>query len=286
VPKVTRTRSRITKPKKTNNQPRSVIDRIGEDWGDEEGLKVNLYGRSGTGKTTFWSTFPEPILAILCSGSSKPGELKSIMTPANKKRVFPVACQSVDDFDQLVRHQDSTQQYNTVVLDHATGLQDFTLKEILGLDRIPEQLSWGLASQQQWGQIGIQMKERLRSILNLSCNIVIVAQEREFNMDTENSLISPYVASALSPSVVGWLLPACDYVVQTYIRRKITTKEMAVGKKKVSKQIDTGEVEFCLRTAPDPVYSTKFRIPKGANLPQCITDPDYNKLMGLIDSVT
>lgn len=281
MPKVTRRKLGGT-GKKSN----SVIDRIGQDWGDEEGLKVNLYGRSGTGKTTFWATFPGPTLAILCSGSTKPGELKSINTPANRKKIHPVACESVSDFDELIRYQEEENKYNTVVLDHATGLQDLTLVDILDLKEIPEQLSWGTATQQQWGQIGIQMKHRLRMILSLSCNVVIVAQEREFNIDTENSLISPYVASALTPSVVGWLLPACDYVVQTFIRKETKTKKMKIASKTVQKNIDTGNVEYCLRTAPDPVYSTKFRVPKGANLPDCIVDPDYNKLKTLIDSVT
>jgi hypothetical protein len=170
-----------------------------------DGIKINLYGRSGTGKTTLWSTFPAPILALICSGGQQPGELKSIATPENKKRIKQLVIQEPHDIqdavDLLIAKPDL---FKTVVLDHASGLQDLILKGLLGLDAIPVQYSWGLATQQQWGAVGIQVKESLRALLNLPHNVVIVAQERDFNTDGDSSLgLTPYVASALMPSVVG-----------------------------------------------------------------------------------
>jgi ABC-type lipoprotein export system ATPase subunit len=44
----------------------------------DDTIQLLLYGRSGTGKTTLWSTFPKPILGVICSGGQRSGELRSV----------------------------------------------------------------------------------------------------------------------------------------------------------------------------------------------------------------
>ena len=273
-----------TVKKKRAKKARNVLDRIGPiDFGDD-GIKINLYGKSGTGKTTLWSTFPSPILAIVCSGSMKPGELRSINTKENRKRIQQVTIQNSLEIKELIDFQKETEKFKTIVLDHASGLQDFVLKEILGLDELPAQSSWGMAKQQDWGQCGLRMKELLRALLGLDCNVVIVAQERDFNADTESDLLMPFVASALTPSVVGWLNPTCDYICQTFIRQKTKTVTRKIGGKTTTTTQKGKGVEYCLRTAPDEIYTTKFRIPRGGEaLPDVIVDPSFSKIKKLID---
>ncbi len=268
-------------------KPLSVLDRIVDmGFDDEDGITLCLYGRSGTGKTQLASTFPPPILYIICSGNERSGELRTADTPANRKRIKTVTLQDSCELALLVEYQAEEQPFRTVVLDHATGLQDLTLKEILGIDKIPVQKSWGLATRDQYSQSTIQCKELMRAMLNLRCNVVIVAQERNFGEEGASDIIAPSIGAALTPSLAGWLHPTCDYVCQTFIRKKIITKTQTVGQGKMAKQvpqrIDTGEVEFCLRTAADAVYASKFRLPKGTHLPDVIVDPDYDKIITLI----
>jgi hypothetical protein len=284
MPKITKLKKKVVKRRKRKTGG-SVIDRIGPiEFSDDDGIKINIYGRSGTGKTTFWATFPKPILAIICSGGSKPGELRSLNTAYYRKNVDQVTLEKTSDIQEVVELQQTTSRYATIVLDHATGLQDVVLKEVLGLDEIPVQLSWGIAGQQQWGQVAVQTKERLRSLLNLYCNVVIVAQEREFNSEVEDAeLVMPNIASALTPSVTGWLNPACDYICQTFIRSKTQNKEIKVGDKTTKVKQKIGGVEYCLRTAPHELFTTKFRLPKGSvELPDVIVDPDFDKIQKLI----
>lgn len=269
--------------RKHSARKQSVVDRISPvGFDDNDGVKLNVYGRSGTGKTTLWATFPKPILAIICSGGSKPGELRSINTPGYRKTIKQVPLKTSSEIKELVAFQSSSNEFATIVLDHASGLQDMALKEILGLDKIPEQLSWGVASQQQYGQCALQMKTQLRLLLDLPCNVVIVAQEREFNTESESNLLMPYVASALTPSVVGWLNPACDYICETFIRPKMVEKEIKVKRKTITRLVRGKGVEYCLRVAPDEIYTTKFRVPKGTPLPDVLVDPDFDKIKKLI----
>lgn len=282
MPKVTKQKSTAKQMTRKHAAKAKASDSA---WPGDTGIRINLYGRSGTGKTTLWGTFPKPILCLVASGSNRPGELMSLDTPENRKVIFPKILR-VGDYnvsDQIEALLDGAEEkYQTVVLDHASGLQDMVLREILGLEKAPEQLSWGLATIQQYGQVALQVKERLRSLLDLSSNVVIVAQEREFNTESNGDLLLPYVASALIPSIVGWLNPAVDYICQTFIRPQTTTKRIKAGKKITEREVRTGKVEYCLRTAPHDVFTTKFRLPKGTPLPDVIVDPDYDKIMALI----
>jgi len=268
----------LVKKQKSKGERRTVAS---DGWPDaSDGISINIYGRSGTGKTTLWATFPGPILCLVCSGGKRPGELRSVDTPEYREKITP---RIVTSADSLRRELESAVDYETVVLDHASGLQDLLLKEVLGLDELPAQRSWGMAQQSDWGQCALMMKEVLRAILSLRCNRVIVAQEREFNVDTESKLLMPYVASATTPSVVGWLNPACDYIVRTVLRKQTVERKVKIGTKVCTRQVETGEMEYALQVGPDDVFTTKFRKPRGgAKLPDFIVDPDYDKIMELI----
>jgi hypothetical protein len=245
-----------------------------------------IYGRSGTGKTTLWSTFPGPIKACICSGGVNPGELKSIDTPENRKKIDPKVIDHTDQINEII-DEAKAGGIGTFVLDHGSGMQDLTLKQILGLEELPAQKSWGMASQQDYGQSSLMCKELFRAMLSLPCNVVIVAQERTFgNNDDPDSILTPTIGAALTPSVTGWLNPACDYVVQTFIRPKMltSTKTVKVGNKTkdVSVTARGKGVEYVLRTEPHDIYQTKFRKPKGQPLPDVIIDPSYQKIVQLI----
>lgn len=265
-----------------------MLDRIAPiGFAADEGIKLLTYGRSGTGKTTLWATFPKPILSVIVSGGSKPGELRSIDTAEYRKTIHQVVLEDTSELREVAAHVASTGKYKTLVLDHVTGLADKVLAEILGLTELPAQKTWGLASQQQYGQCTLQCKELLRQLLGLDCNVVIVGQERENNSDGSSELIDPNVGVALSPSLAGWLYTAVDYIGHTYIRQKEEVRETKLGQGNNAKVIQQktkvrGMVEYCLRTAPDPVYTTKFRQPKGHTLPEAIIDPDYSKIIELI----
>jgi hypothetical protein len=264
----------------------SVLDRIRPIAFDEsDGIRMMVYGRSGTGKTTLWSTFPKPILAIIASGSSQPGELRSVDTPELRKVISTVTLHQSTEIRELVDHLGSgimEENFATVVLDHVTGLQDMVLKEVLGLDEIPIQKSWGLATQQQYGTCILRCKELLSALLSVQANVVLVAQEKDFNTDSEGDLIAPAVGAALTPSLCGWANSVCDYIVNTFLRQHEEVRSKNVNGKTTQVRIKTRKVEYCLRTGPHPVYCTKFRLPKGNPLPESIVDPDYDKIMTII----
>lgn len=264
---------------------KSVIDRINSIGTDEEFLKILLYGASGTGKTSFWSTMPGPILALITSGGNKTGELRSINTPENRKKIKQVTIQDSSEIIEVIDYVKSSGAFKTVVSDHVSGLQDLILKEILGIDEIPAQKGWGLASQQQYGQCTQQCKEYLRALLNLDANIVIIGQERTFNGKDDgmtSDIIQPTVGVAVAPSLAGWINPACDFVLQTFKRPRMVTTSSKIAGKDVEITKRGKGVDYCIRCEPHDVFMTKFRMPRGRKLPPVIVDPSYDKLIKII----
>ncbi len=268
--------------------PNGVADPSG--WDLSKYLKVLLYGDSGTGKTTLWATFPGPILAMICSGSRRPGELKSIDTPEYRKKVRPVIIRSLEHAQEELNN--ATGKYGAAILDHGTGLQDLAIKEHLGLDEIPiarfrkagKGEAWGLVPQADWGEINTVCLKVLRKLMDLDCHTVVVCQEKVFKGREEmpGDIVKPVIGGAMTPGVMQWLNPSCDCVVQTFKRPKMVLVKHTIAGKETEMWQRAPGVEYCLRTGPHDVYMTKFRVPRGHTLPECLVDPDYDKIKAVL----
>lgn len=257
---------------------------------DSGGVKINLYGRGKTGKTRTVSTFPKPIIII--GGEDGTRSIRSVKgidfvpviidgsknPPKDGKFIY---LKEMEDFVEEIRNSD----YATIAVDTASSLSDIFLANILGLAEIPAQKSWGMATREDYGQLGLQMKTVLRKILQLPINVVITAHERNFQDDAESDLIFPSVGSALSPAVAGWLDGAVEYICQTFIREETVNDTITIGKGKnattETTETKTGKCEYCLRIGPHPVYKTGFRLPPNFILPDVIS-PNYESIMSVI----
>jgi len=241
----------------------------------QETIKISIYGRSGTGKTTFACTFPKPLLLLAAEEG-----LRSVHSVQGVDYVRLENTQEVAEVTKAIKNTN----YRTIVLDTASSLQEMLLKEIVSSGSNMLDKSWGLISRDDWGRCSNLMRELLWAILNLSCNAVICSQEREFNSDSEGSvLLNPHVGSAMIPSVTSWLNPACDYIVQTCIRQRMDSEKVMAAGKVVEVPKKTDQYDYCLRVGPNPVYTTKIRRPKGKPIPEFIVDPDYEKFYTLLE---
>ena len=274
------TRKKLTTKRKSSQT--DVIDRvIGLEDLPEEGIKLCVYGRSASGKTRFMSTFAKkgPLLHLICSSNGM-NEARSIR---GVKNIKCVEIQRPNDLGDMIDYAED-EGFVTIALDHVTGFADNVLADIMGLERLPEQSSWGMAQREQYAQMGLQVKTYLRELLDLDCNVILLGQERIFNSTEEaGDLLMPYVSVAATPSVAGWIAPAVDYLCNTFTRKEIKTTTKKVGDKTITKKVETGKVEYCLRVGPDATYMTKFRVPPGTELPDVIVDPSYTKISHLIE---
>lgn len=256
-----------------------------------KGIILSVYGRAGTGKTTLACTFPKPLLII--GSEDGTGSVRDV------EGIDFILVETSSEVDQLIGYvptghmRDVSRKdnfgggYKTVVLDTVGGLQDLVLKEVLGLDSVPLQGSWGMANQETWGAVSSQVKEILADLISLSArgiNIVIVAHEKNFtDSGSHSDVMLPYVNVAVQPATRDWLNGKCDYIGQMYIREQVRKERIEEGGQSMIIDTKTGRSEFCLRVKQHPIFMTRFRCPKGTKLPDAIVDPDYNKIKTLIE---
>lgn len=279
MPKITKqsAKKKVAKHKPTSSGILSKVVSV-EDM-PSTGIKMTMYGRGKTGKTRTACTFPKPLLIVGTEDGTK-----SVKSVAGVDFFRLSESSEIDELAEVI-----PDKYKTVALDTAGGLQDMILKEILGLDDVPVEKSWGMAAREQWQSCGVQTKERLRKLLDLAdqhgTHVVIIAHERNFNDEGGSDLIFPTVGASLTPSTAGWLNGACDYLCQTFLREQTIKKEVKVaGKKGATMSQRTGKIEYCLRVGPHPVYMTGFRRTHSENetMPDVIVNPSYDKICELI----
>lgn len=299
MPRIERDRPRL----KSSAAPPRALEPSLNDSLDRLGIKIVVYGRSKTGKTRLACTFPKPLLLLGTEDGTK-----SVATCQREKiqlaeglsvqilwrgdvplNIDFVRLRSSVDLDTVFSWIQN-QNYATVALDHAGGLQDLIIREVLGLDDTPVERTFGMADKQAWGLISQQTKERLRPLLDLAdrkrINVPIVAHERNFKEDDAPSdLIAPTVGAALTPSVAGWLDGEVDYICQTFIASQMRQMEVPSGESTVAIEQPTGKCEFRLRIGPHPVYKTGFRSVVDS-LPDSIVNPSYQKIVAAIEGRT
>jgi hypothetical protein len=255
----------------------SVLSRIKPVSAGVGGIKILTYGRGKTGKTRLACTFPKPLLLIGTEDGTK-----SVSNIKGVDFVRLYESSEIDDLHNLLLQG----KYKSACLDTAGGLQDMIVKEVLGLEDIPVQKSWGMAQQRDWGVIGMQTKERLTKIIGLAdktgINIIVIAHERNFGEEGTSDVMMPSVGAALTPTAAAWLNGATDYICQCFIRSEEAEQKVTIAGKTSTTKRKTGKCEYCLRTGPHQIYSTGFRLPEGVVLPDVIVNPDYSKILALI----
>lgn len=274
MPKVTR---QSAAPKKKASS--SVLDRLTDISEVEPHFKLLLYGSSGSGKTTLAGTFPKDLLHIVCSSIG----MEEALSIQNQTGITVVELQHSSELTDLVEWQRSEQKFKTVVLDHATGLEELILKEILGLEEIPVQKSWGMAKREDYATRGLQLRLRLKELLNLDCNVVVNVQEKIIEPEDESTLgLAPTVMGALSDKNIKWLNSACSFCYQMYTTPRMEVQQIKVGEEYIEQETPTNEVEYRLRMKAHPIYYARTRTPR-RDMPDSILNPTYDKIRAVID---
>lgn len=240
-----------------------------------------FYGRAGSGKTTLSATFPQPVLLM---------DIKDKGTDSiSEYDIDEVAVLQVPDFDSFQEYyyyiKANPDEYGTVVIDTMSMLQQLAMEDYLikKKGKAEDAGKWGGMTKQGYGDVASELKQwiiRFRDLTELGIEVVFLAQDRVFNAGEESdaeSMLAPEVGPRLFPSVASHLNAAVNVLAHCYIREKSILKEVKGKKKEIIKQ------QYCLRMAPDSLYMTKARKPKGIKILDVITNPDYDKLINALN---
>lgn len=263
----------------------------------EDRVKVCIYGRNRSGKTSLLSKFKKPLLIISAEPDTNGGatsiadeEGVSIIrvTPPNKR----LAGDKVHGSAKVVAIANELAARNpfaTVGLDTVTSLQDIILVELMGLPKVPEVMSWGMVPDGVYQQRAEKLRETIRPLVDLNnCNVVILAQEKDHNAPEERGGKSKllhtmqqgsFMAPALGATNAQWLQDACGYVVQLY--EDEVTQEMVIPMNNpdgtpapaVVQRVGTGKRARHLRLLYHPNFAAGGRWRYNKDMPEFVTAP-------------
>lgn len=259
----------------------------------EERVKVCVYGRNRSGKTTLAAQFKKPILIVSSEPDANGGALSvSNMQGVSLIRVSPkrLPGDKVHGSAKLVALANelaASNPFETVVLDTITSLQDVILVELMGLPKVPEMLSWGFVPDGVYQQRAEKLRETVRPLLDLkNCNIVILAQEKDHNAQEDRSgksklmhtmQMGSFMAPALGATNAEWLQTACGYVVQLYedeLMQQLTIPQMDAQGKPLPPSVQyvgTGKRQRHLRLLYHPNFAAGGRWQYNRDMPEFVT---------------
>ena len=256
----------MIKKKAEQKPPKFQITPVGEL---PSFLAVMAYGRSGTGKTTFASTFPKPLLLLDVRE-------KGTDSVANVDGIDVVTVDDWGQFEEVYWYlSEGKHKYKTVVIDQLTQLQDLAIAQAMKEDGKAE---GDPISQRNWGQGAGLMKTwimNFRDLIDKEINVVLLAHDRLSEGSDESGTdqqIDPCVGARLMPSVASFVNGAVKMIGNTFIRETFDL----VNNKRVRR------VEYAMRIGPHAYFVTKTRSPYGIESPDIIVDPTYDKMKKIL----
>ena len=244
----------------------SILDKIQPVSELADNLTMLVYGRSGTGKTHFGSTFPRPCLFIDVNE-------KGLDTIAQEQGIDVARVTDWQDLDELLWALKDGMEYESIVIDQVTNLQDLGMYEVLRKQRKSRDETF---SQRNWGQLSGMLKQFISDFRDLAdkYNLLLIAHERidEPGDEDAEERIEPNIGARVMPSVGTFLDGAVDAIGCTFIKERWETEDRE----------EVRYVDYCMRIGPHAYYATKIRRPVSAGpIPELIVNPTYQKIKDL-----
>lgn len=235
----------------------------------ESYLAGMVYGRSGTGKTTFAATFPKPMLLLDIRE-------KGTDSISNVEGVDRIEVQDWDDIESIYWYvkNGKGKKYKTVAIDQVSQMQELALIEALA---IRNKSPGDQISKADFGVAAGLMKTWIlnyRDLIDEEKHVLLISHDRITGTDEDGDegQIDPSVGPRLMPSLASFVNGAVKFIGHTYIRESFDLKG---GKRK-------REVAWAMRLGPHSSYTTKIRSPVGSPVPGSIDNPTFDKLVAIM----
>lgn len=221
----------------------------------EECVKLCIYGRNRSGKTTLACQFAKPLLLIssepdACGGATSVRNIEGVylqrvshkllgqdatgrwLNADDSRCVRRDALKGSEKFDAIVQELRTSDYFRTVVLDTATSLQELKLVEIMRWDEPPALMPNAKAVGKNNYQLRAeQWRRAMTPLLDLAhCNVVVLCQEKDHNPPTDKDnadfggkskllhtlQAGSFMAPSLGSTNAEWMETHCGYIVQIY----------------------------------------------------------------------
>jgi len=208
-------------------------------------LKVMVYGKSGTGKTTFATTFPKPYIFDFDNGML-----------SQRGKDIPYDVYGKEDwlkFESKLSEFEKDCPFETLVIDSVTTMEEYLLDHLIELTRKPR------PTQLEWGQLVLDLADVFLRINKFKVNVLVVAHEEMVQDGLTGEVIT-------RPLIYGKKLPVQLPLFFDEIYRAQTSRD------------DKGKSVYQILTTADTRYIAKSRL---ACL-EPVEVPDYKVIIGKV----
>lgn len=210
---------------------------------EEIKLKVLIYGKSGTGKTTFACSFPRPYVFDFDNG----------MLSQRGKDVEYDVYDSYATFYAKLQAFEQECKYETLVFDSVTTLQKYMMNDILALNRRKE------PTLHEWGSLIAGLSDLFMRVGKLPMHVVVTAHEQLLQDDlTSEIIILPLIVGKKMPNQMPLFF---DEVYRAQVA-KLTVNGVATA-------------DYQLLTIADTRYTAKSRL----NCLSAVEKQSYEEIM-------
>lgn len=235
-------------------------------------LKLLIYGRGKTGKTTFAASSG---LKTLIIDFNEQGTISVKRTP----NIFVYRVQYWQDLDWIYWYlKAGKHDYKVVVLDTVTSMASICMKFALG-DEASRDASRDplVPDKRSWGKVGQLMQLRIIDFRNLPLHTVFTAHERiteSEDEDTETTITE--VVPSLSPAPRESLIGAVHVIGRLY------TRDVEAKDPKTKKMVKKPERRMLI--GPHPKYVSGVRLDRTAKIqpPRVVRNPNLKYFIDVI----
>jgi len=165
----------------------------------EIGIKVLIYGPTGSGKTTIARTMPKPVLVLDFEGG--------ILSLLNEGGIAVCPIRSTEDLLQAVSELQKDSTFLSVVFD---GLSIFVKRRVQELRGTKERVTWD-----EWQKLTNEVRAAVLPLLQLKKHLLLTCLPRWIRQKDERGRdIGPIIGATidLTPALRQDLIAACDLV--------------------------------------------------------------------------
>lgn len=184
-----------------------------------------IYGEPGTRKTRLGASAPNPL--IIDINDRGHDSVRRDYDPM----YYP--CERWQEINDVYWYlQEGDHEFESVVLDHVTNLQNLCLSFVLGdeasrdASRDPD-----MPARQAWGKVGQLMKTQIINFRNLPMNVVFLAHVRANEIEGDDDEISIKLGPEVSPAVQKVLTGAVG-TIGMMVKRDVFIKKAKKSKKR------------------------------------------------------
>lgn len=216
-----------------------------------------------THNTTFINTLPGKVLVIDTD--------RGLASVAPDDRFAVAECHTWDD---VVEAMNFAKGFDSIAVDHFTGVQELLYKDLMA-KKNAKQMSLNL-----YGEASTILKGLIDELVAISYagkNVYVICQQKSVNLE---DIVDENIPASIIPNLmesVGKYLTASSRVIGHTER---------VLKSKVVKGVKKSKDFYQVRLSGNPAYNLKVTRKPGLPIPETVTNPTWETIVGYTDGTT